>query len=111
MPFRLATGDFDNPCGAKRFTDNPECRKFVQGACSPNEGLSKNGTENYPNATPVWWSQTRSHMSRTIVRRALFLFFFQRLMTGAAMAGGEIDARVETGDHEVAERAMRLGFQ
>jgi len=41
--------------------------------------------------------------------RALFLFFFQRLVAGAATAGGEIYTGVETRDHHLTEGAMRLG--
>ena len=40
---------------------------------------------------------------------ALFLFFFQRFVAGAATPGGEINTGVETCDHHLTEGTMRLG--
>src|SRR5258706_16240343 len=34
----------------------------------------------------------------------------ERVVAGTAMAGDEVDVRVETADDDVAERTMRLGF-
>jgi hypothetical protein len=76
-----------------------------------NGQLSKNGTGNYPKCGASVTIVTRATAGPgKAADRALFLFFFQRLVTGAAMAGGDINIRIETGDHNVAERTMGLSF-
>ena len=110
MPFRPSTADLDNPCGTKRFTENPERHKFVQGD-PPLRGFSKNGTGNYPKCDTAVTVVAPAAAGLIIVNRALFLFFFfQRFMTGATIARSDINIGVETADHNLAERAMRLGL-
>jgi len=73
--------------------------------------LSKNGTGNYPKCDATVTIVTRATAGPgKAADRALFLFFFQRLVTGTTTAGGDIDIRIEAADHDVAERAMRLSF-
>jgi hypothetical protein len=77
---------------------------------APHQQFSKKRTGNYPKCAAPVTVVAGGRMSWTKADRALFLFFFQRLVTGAATSGGEINTRVKTGDHDATQRAMRLGF-